>query len=111
MMFRKTKEKIDEYEKTVSILKEQNGALYADKEWLTKEVKRLRFELKSMTSDCIQGEQCKDCFYCGKVSVPTDIKPIMRCGMTIYTSYNEYEYYCKKKLYDSCPDFKRAETN
>ena len=67
---------------------------------------RLSEEISAKTTDCKVGIWCKDCIYRGYYNG--------WAGATI-SSWGEYynmstHYYCKKHLYDLCPEF-RHKTN
>ena len=71
-----------------------------------KENARLSEEISAKTTDCKVGIWCKDCIYRGYYEEWS--------GATIF-SWGEYyntstHYYCKKHLYDLCPEF-RHKTN
>ena len=62
---------------------------------------RLSEEISAKTADCKVGIWCKDCIYRGYFDE--------WAGATI-SSWGEYynmsiHYYCKKHLYDLCPEF------
>ena len=62
---------------------------------------RLSEEISAKTADCKVGIWCKDCIYRGYFGE--------WAGATI-SSWGEYynmstHYYCKKHLYDLCPEF------
>ncbi len=64
---------------------------------------RLSEEISAKTTDCKVGIWCKDCIYRGYYNEWAD---------ATYSSWgNEYfnvstHYYCKKHLYDLCPEFR-----
>ena len=63
---------------------------------------RLSEEISAKTTDCKVGIWCKDCIYRGYYEE--------WAGATIF-SWGEYyntltHYYCKKHLYDLCPEFR-----
>lgn len=67
---------------------------------------RLSEEISAKTTDCKVGIWCKDCIYRGYFN---------EWASATISSWGEYynmstHYYCKKHLYDLCPEF-HHETN
>lgn len=74
---------------------------------LNEKIKELIKESNAKVENCAIGEWCNECEY---LAIVTTIPPYAATLDHYYwLKDGDYNKYCKKRLYDNCPNFKKKE--